>query len=104
MANPRPVWCPHPACKYVVSFQEKMCAGELTEPEPHGNDYNTHRMCIDTRETGHGIFDLQINSTDKYYFVRLFASMFKEAGYCEHDQWPQVRLWLRASTGWLSRL
>ena len=43
-----------------------MCVGELPKPETHDNDFNTHRICIDTRETGHGVFNLQINKSDAY--------------------------------------
>ena len=43
-----------------------MCVGELPKPEEHDGDFNTHRLCFDTRETGHGVFDLLINKSDAY--------------------------------------
>jgi hypothetical protein len=55
-----------------------MCIGKLPQPELHIDDHNTHRLCLDTTETGHGIFDLQINKTDMYHFERLFKAA-KEA-------------------------
>ena len=73
-----PDWCPHSTCQCEVSFQDKMCGGELPVPESHIDTDNTHRICIDTRETGHGIFDLMINKTDKYFIKRLLDSTIKE--------------------------
>lgn len=67
----RPKWCPHPDCKFKIQSQSKMCVGELPELVEHDGDYNTHRLCIDTRETGDGIFDLQINHSDSYNLKRL---------------------------------
>ena len=69
--NLRPIWCLHSDCNFIASSQNKICKGELPRPEPHGSDFNTHRFCLDTRETGHGIFDLQINSTDIYNICRI---------------------------------
>ena len=69
--NGRPEWCPHKECIYKGSSQNKMCIGKLSKSVPHDNDENTHRMCLDTRETGHGIFDLQINWTDAWGMRRL---------------------------------
>ena len=74
MANPKPEWCPHGDCQYVVSFQDVMCGGKLLSPIFHEDAFNTHRVCFDTRETGHGICDLMINKTDSYYFTRLFKT------------------------------
>lgn len=68
----KPKWCPHQDCKFLMNNQDLMCVGILSKPEPHGNDVNTHRFCLDERETGHGIHDLQINKTDAWYFKRLF--------------------------------
>jgi hypothetical protein len=70
-----PDWCPHKDCKFIRQMQNAMCVGELPKPEPHGNDFNTHRLCLDTRETGHGIFDLQINHTDIYNLKLLFRNL-----------------------------
>jgi len=67
----RPMWCPHKDCKFKIHSQEKMCFGELSRKEPHDNDFNTNRLCIDTRETGHGIFDLQVNKTDLWNLKRI---------------------------------
>ena len=67
----RPDWCQHKECLFQIQSQNKMCLGKLNKPEPHDNDFNTHRLCIDTSETGHGIFDLQINWTDAWNLIRL---------------------------------
>ena len=47
----RPDWCPHKECIFQVQSQNSMCRGKLSKPEPHDNDFNTHRLCIDTRES-----------------------------------------------------
>lgn len=62
----RPDWCLHKDCIIKRCLQMKMCVGELPELEEHDGDFNSHRICFDTRETGHGIFDLQINKSDAY--------------------------------------
>jgi len=74
----RPDWCPHPNCKFNVQSQDKMCIGELPNPVKHDNDLNTHRLCINTRETGHEIFDLQINWTDCWNLMRLLNTVKDE--------------------------
>lgn len=73
--NKRPDWCPHVDCAWKIIIQEKICGGELPKPTEHNGDFNTHRLCIDTRETGHGIFDLMINRTDMYAFDRIFKRL-----------------------------
>lgn len=67
----KPDWCLHKDCRIKANSQQKACLGKLPKPEPHDNDFNTHRLCMDTRETGHGIFDLQINWTDSWNLIRL---------------------------------
>ena len=71
----KPDWCPHEDCKFKVQSQSMMCVGELPSPEPHDNDFNTHRLCLDTRETGHGIFDLQLNRGDACNLIRLLKTI-----------------------------
>jgi hypothetical protein len=67
----RPQWCPHSECVYKASSQDLMCVGRLPEPVLHGETPNTHRVCINTIETGQGIFDLQLNWTDSWNLIRL---------------------------------
>ena len=76
MGNRTPDWCPHSTCRCEVSFQDKMCGGELPVPELHIDTDNTPRMSFDTRVTGHGIFVLMINKTDRYYIIRLLDALF----------------------------
>ena len=64
-------WCPYKECIVKIKSQNLMCIGRLPKPIPHGADYNTHRFCIDERETGHGIHDLQLNWTDAWNMIRL---------------------------------
>lgn len=71
----RPNWCPHIDCKFKIQTQNKMCVGKLPKQAPHDNDFNDHRLCIDTRETGKGIFDLQINWTDCWNLKRLLDTV-----------------------------
>ncbi len=73
--NKRPQWCPHKDCQYLADSQSLMCKGRLPKPEPHEDDFNTHRLCINTEETGHGIFDLQINHTDAYLLSNLLKGI-----------------------------
>lgn len=78
--NRRPDWCPHPDCIFLrVAGQHGTCAGRLPRSEPHGAGRNTHRWCVDTRETGHGIFDLQVNTGDLYWFGKVFDAIREDA-------------------------
>jgi hypothetical protein len=72
----KPDWCPYSYCFLKVQSQNKICIGELPKPEPHDDGFNTHRLCIDTRETGHGIFDLQVNAGDCWNLIRLLNTVF----------------------------
>lgn len=71
----RPDWCPHMDCLFKINSQEAMCVGKLPELEPHDGGFNTHRLCLDTRETGHGIFDLQVNKGDCWNLIRLLKAI-----------------------------
>ena len=75
MKQIRPKWCPHSDCNFKIHSQEAICGGGLTIPEKHDNDFNTHRICIDTRETGHGIFDLLVNKTDLWNLNRVIDKL-----------------------------
>ena len=67
-----PQWCPNKeTCGVLGQSQNLICIGLMKYPEPHDNDFNTHRFCIDERETGHGIHDLQINWSDAWNMIRL---------------------------------
>jgi len=67
----RPDWCPYQDCICKANSQSQVCIGKLPKPEPHENDFNTHRFCLDERETKHGIHDLQINWSDAWNMIRL---------------------------------
>ena len=67
----KPDWCPHPECILKVQSQDMMCLGKLLEPSPHNNDFNTHRLCLDTRETDDCVFDLRLNWSDAWNMMRL---------------------------------
>lgn len=71
----RPDWCPHNDCVFQIHTQNSMCRGKLPKPEPHDDDFNTHRLCIDTRETGYGIFDLKVNKTDLWNLKRIIETI-----------------------------
>ena len=71
----RPKWCPHDDCEFKIHSQNMMCCGTLPLPEVHDNDFNTYRLCLDTRETGHGIFDLQVNKTDLWNLKRIIKQL-----------------------------
>jgi hypothetical protein len=66
-----PDWCKHTDCNCKASCQNLMCVGKLPKPIPHDKNLNTHRLCFDTRGTGHGIIDLQVNWTDCWNLRRI---------------------------------
>ena len=67
----QPEWCPHKDCILLAHSQSMMCIGKLPKLETHDGGINTHRFCLDTRETGHEIFDLRINRGDSWNMIRL---------------------------------
>ncbi len=73
--NVRPDWCPHQDCQFLRAGAGLICGGELPEPEEHNGGENTHRFCLDTRETGHGIFDLQVNGNDLDWMRFIFDAL-----------------------------
>lgn len=75
MSNPRPRWCPHADCEYLLSFQESCCGGRLPKLEPHDEDFNTHRLCIEAD----GVFDLQVNRNDLFVLLRLIGVIYADA-------------------------
>ncbi len=78
--NERPEWCPHADCVFIaVKALHAMCGGRLVTPEPHDGVMNTHRFCIDTCETGHGVFDLQVNRGDIWWFQELLKLLREDA-------------------------
>lgn len=52
-----------------------MCAGNLPEPAPHKDDFNTYRFCLNGAEDNGRIFDLQVNNTDLWWFRWLFDAL-----------------------------
>jgi hypothetical protein len=69
----RPEWCGHEECRPIVSFQGKCCGGRLPKPVPHDEDFNTHRLCIETGDEE--IFDLMVNRTDLFILSRLVSEV-----------------------------
>lgn len=67
----KPKWCPHKDCKLLAHSQSMMCVGKLPKSESHNGGINTHRFCLDTRETGHEVFDLRVNHGDCWNMIRL---------------------------------
>ena len=67
-----PQWCPHSDCCCIWIMEDLMCCGSLPEPEPHDGDFNTHRFCLNKVADNGGVFDLQINKTDVWWFRRMF--------------------------------
>lgn len=65
----RPNWCPHPTCTPLRSAQNAICGGRLPAPQPHHDDFNTHRLCLRAPRPGHGIelFDLEVNAADLWW-------------------------------------
>ncbi len=77
--NKKPNWCPHANCIVLTCFQDKMCSGKMPKPEPHDNDFNTHRLCLKDSLPNNEIFDLQVNRTDMYHFGLIFDGLMRSA-------------------------
>ena len=76
----QPTWCPHKDCRFKRRAMDKLCGGELPEPEEHDGGVNTHRFCINAGCINKtvkcdGIFDLQVNSTDLQWFRWIFDAL-----------------------------
>jgi len=73
----RPDWCPHNDCIFKVHSQKLICVGKLPIPTDHGEHkgVNDHRFCLDERETGHGIHDLQLNWGDAWNMIRILKQI-----------------------------
>jgi hypothetical protein len=57
-----------------------MCCGSLPKPDPHLNDWNTHRFCINLNEFHEPVFELKINRTDAHLFRKLFEAVYDDCG------------------------
>jgi hypothetical protein len=68
----RPKWCGHKDCQCLVTLQDTCCGGRLPRPVPHDEDFNTHRICIETEGV---VFDLMVNRTDVFVLGRLFSAV-----------------------------
>ena len=75
----RPAWCPHQECQTLRCAQDLICGGKLPAPVPHDGDKNTHRFCLRGADKDGGVFDLQVNKGDLFWFDLVFDAM-REAG------------------------
>lgn len=73
----RPPWCPHPDCQFLRIGCGLMCCGKLPRPVEHDRDFNTHRFCLYGAGDGGGVFDLQVNKTDLFWFDMMFDHLRK---------------------------
>ena len=71
----RPAWCPHSDCEFKRRAMDAMCVGHLPAPAEHDGDFNNHRLCLNGAADNGGVFDLQINSTDLWWFRFLFHAL-----------------------------
>jgi hypothetical protein len=71
----RPAWCPHKDCLFKRRAMDSLCAGELPKPEPHDGDENTHRFCINGAMPKAEVFDLQVNTSDLFWFRWIFSAI-----------------------------
>lgn len=87
-AEGRPIWCPHPSCTPVRSAQGSVCGGRLPAPESHGQDFNTHRLCIRTQpgDLGSDVFDLQVNATDLWWLGEMIIKPLREDAKITYQQ------------------
>lgn len=68
----RPIWCPHSDCQFKCHSQEAICVGKLLERDPHGEDFNTHRVCFHgAKDDGEWTFDLKVNKSDCFNISRI---------------------------------
>lgn len=74
----RPDWCPHKDCRFKRRAQDAMCCGHLPELAPHEGGFNIYRLCLNKADKDGGVFDLQINKTDIYYFRKMFISLTED--------------------------
>lgn len=54
---------------------DAICVGHLPKPEPHDGDENIHRWCLNGAADNGGVFDLQINNTDLWWFRQMFSAL-----------------------------
>lgn len=71
----RPKWCPHKDCRFRRRGQDSMCCGALPKPEPHDGGTNLYRLCLNGADKDGGVFDLQVNDTDIWYFRKMFSAL-----------------------------
>ena len=71
----RPDWCPHITCQFIFREMDAACCGKLPTPEPHDGDTNSHRLCLNGVANSGGVFDLQVNSSDLWWFHQLFDAI-----------------------------
>ena len=64
----RPDFCPHNDCLFKRRAMDDMCVGYLPKPEKHNGDINKYRWCLNGASDSEGVFDLQINDTDIWWF------------------------------------
>lgn len=72
----KPEWCPFTDCIFVVNTQDAACIGKLPTPEPHLDDFNTHRLCLHAREDEDWHFNIQINKSDAWNLRRILDRAF----------------------------
>ena len=71
----RPSWCPHPDCVFVRRAMDAICVGHLPELVAHDGDFNHHRFCLNGASDSGGVFDLQVNNTDLWWFRQMFSAL-----------------------------
>lgn len=62
----RPTWCRYADCMFKRRSQDALCCGDLSEPDPHENDFNYYRICVNIPDDGTGC-DYLVNNTDIEY-------------------------------------
>jgi hypothetical protein len=76
----KPKWCPFADCIMIRNTQNMMCCGKLPVPDPHLDDFNTHRFCLNLSEFNEPPFELKINRTDAHLFRALFDAVYNDCG------------------------
>ena len=70
----RPNWCHYSDCGFRRRVQDAFCCGELPKPDPHHDDFNYYRICINGID-GEIREDYLVNPADLEYMRWIFDAL-----------------------------
>jgi hypothetical protein len=71
MEQDRLEYCSHPDCTPLESWDNRSCLGRMPKPVQHLEQYNSHRLCLETEE-------YCVNIGDGYYIGSLMIMLIKD--------------------------